>query len=519
MKYVDNEWGWDVEKTVPFLAFRALRRKAIEEKGEANVLDLSQGEPGYGFAPNTRSRRFFSFLILIDTHLNNNQTKAHLGGETEESLPDLEKTIKKIAHETYTEAIAAELVKDLDMFITKLVEITKKQKHPMNRFEVLFEIFKYSIVSGGRYPTSWGELIVRMVVAEERTKEFGFPVSFEDITIINGASHGVGAFFKGFGEEGIGFLGQGDTVLMLSPVYAPYTHFIEDRGLKLVNISVDPESGKMDEESFRKALENQDRIKAIIMIDPNNPTGFPFGKETLEKIAAIAEKHNSIILSDEVYAEFFANKTSIVNIESARKRTIRLNAISKIERGTGVRMGDIYLAPEADKFIAEEILEKDCPGFIEKYQGTKWFLFLAKSVGGKTIGVFQHISGTPTPSQILGLCHIVLGGEERKNYVDTLAKKVTTFYEALGIPHPGNGYYGLIDLKKLEGPKTAEKPIEEVLSEIARKGVVLMPAYKFFSEEDRAKGGKKRMIRVSLPNLSVENTKRAAEIVKEHIAE
>jgi len=519
MKFLDNDWGWDVHQTPPFLAFRSLRRKAAEKHGEANVLDISQGEPGYGFAPSTRSRRFFSYLLIVDTVLNNNQTDEHFGEMTEANCSNIEEQMRGIARQYFASDIAEELIADLEEFLQELERICKDQGHPKSRFEIIFEIFKFSILSGGRYPNSWGEMIVRMAVADERTQEFGFPVSFEDITIVNGASHGVGMFFKGFGEEGVGFLKKGDTALMISPVYAPYTQFIEERGLHLVNISIDAETGELDEESFERAKKSSKRIKAIILIDPNNPTGFPLKKTDLEKISEIAEKHNSIILSDEVYAQFFPEKTSIVNIESARKRTIRINALSKIERATGVRFGDVYLSPEAREYIAKEIVEPECPGFTEKYSDTRWFLFLCKSVGGSTIGVFQHISGTPGPSQILGLTHIVLGKEERESYRKQLREKVNAFYKVLGLPEPKNNYYGVIDLRHMEGPITKEKPIEQVLTEIAEKGVVVMPANKFFSEEDRKNDDRTRYIRASLPNLSVANTSKAGEIIREHVSQ
>ncbi len=517
MKFLNNQWGWDVTQTPPFLAFRSLRRKAADIHGEAKILDLSQGEPGYGFAPSTRSRRFYSYLMMVDTELNNNQTNMHFGEKTEEEYPEIQKTLEDIAHKYYSAKIAAELIIDLEDFLTELERICTSQGHTKNRFEILFEIFKFSIISGGRYPNSWGEMVCRMAIAEERTEEFQYPVNFEDVIIVNGASHGVGMFFKGFGEEGVGFLGKGDTVLMVSPVYAPYTQIVEERGMKLVNISIDPQTGKLNEESFEKAKNNPERIKAIVLINPNNPTGFPLEKEVLEKIADIAQQHNSLILSDDVYAQFFEGNTSIVQIEKAKKRTIRLNALSKIERATGVRFGDVYLAPEARDFIAKEIIEKDCPGFVEKYQDARWFLFLTKSVAGSNIGVFQHISGTPGLSQIIGLVHIVLGKKERAEYLSMLRKKVDTFYEAMQLPKPKNNYYGVIDLRPLEGEKTAKKPIEQILTEIAEKGVVVMPAYRFFSEADRKTDDRRRFIRVSLPNLSVENTRKAGEIILEHI--
>ncbi len=519
MKFLDNQYGWDVHTSMPFLAFRSLRRKAVDKHGELGILDISQGEPGYGFAPCTRSREFFSFLVHIDTHLNNNQDDIHFGSGAQENIDNVLHTITEIAQKTYQPDIAAKLLADMDFFLAELERISKEQGQPKTKEEILFDVFKFSILTGGRYPNSWGEMIVRMAVADDRSEELGFPVNFEDIVLLSGASHGVGLFFKGLGEEGIGFLRKGDTVLMISPVYAPYTQFIEERELELVNISIDPETGILDEDSFFAAQNHSKRIKAIIIIDPNNPTGFPFSEDILIKIASIAEQNNAVILSDEVYSQFFENKKSIIHIPEAKKRTIRINALSKIERATGVRFGDYYMPPETRDYIAQQIIEPVCPGFVEKYGDFRWFLFLCKSFGGSTIGVFQHISGVAGPSQILGLCHIILGKEERADYVKNVRKKVEAFYAAMGLPSPKNSYYGTIDFRKHEGPLTAQKPIEQVLTELAEKGVVLMPANKFFSEEDRAKDDRTRYIRASLPNLSVENSAKAGRIIREHISQ
>lgn len=517
MQLVDNEWGFDVTKTPPFLAFTALRKRAIKDHGEAAILDLSQGEPGYGFAPSSRSRRFYAFLLLVDTFLNNNERNLLFSKETVKTCPEIVGKLRVIAEQNFSPQIAAELIQDLDFFLERLREITKKQGQPQNDFEILYSLFKYSILSGGRYPDPWGEELVRMVVADLRTREFGFPVNFQDLILLNGASHGVGTFFSGFGEEGLNYLKRGDTILMVSPVYAPYTQFVEDRGLKLVNVAIDSETGKIDEASFAAALNSAVRIKAIVLVDPSNPSGFSLSQATLTKLTEIAEKHNSLILSDEVYAEFFQQNFSLVQIPAARKRLIRLSALSKTERSTGIRFGDLYLAPEARKFITTEILEKDCPGFQAKYKDVQWFFFLAKSYGGRTIGVFQHIAGVPGPSQVLGLCHLILSTEERAAYFRKLEQKVQAFYAALDLPHYGNNYYGTFDLAKIEGPQTAQKPIEKVLSEIADQGVILMPACLFFSAADRAKSDKRRFVRVSLPNLPIADLARAAKLIRKCI--
>ena len=72
---------------------------------------------------------------------------------------------------------------------------------------------------------------------------------------------------------------------------------------------------------------------------------------------------------------FFPGKSSIVQIERAKNEQFAFDAISKIERSTGVRLGSLYLASEAREFIAREILEPECPGFIENIPICDGFFF------------------------------------------------------------------------------------------------------------------------------------------------
>ena len=139
-------------------------------------------------------------------------------------------------------------------------------------------------------------------------------------------------------------------------------------------VSIHPETGAVDEESIQNALNASERIKAIILIDPNNPTGFPIETEVLERIADIAEKHNSLILTDEVYASFSLERVALCKLNEPKTNN-SFDAISKIERSTGVRLGSLYLAPEAREFIAREILEPECPGFMKNIPICDGFFF------------------------------------------------------------------------------------------------------------------------------------------------
>ena len=127
-------------------------------------------------------------------------------------------------------------------------------------------------------------------------------------------------------------------------------------------------------------------------------------------------------------------------------------------------------------------------GVHEKYSDMRWFLFLIKSSGGRTIGVFQHISGVPGSSQILGLCHLILGKKSEKNMSIISEKKSIGIYSAAGLPEPKIYYYGIIDIAKIEGEESKKKPIEQVLTELAVEGgLIVMPAHKVFSKEEQKK--------------------------------
>ncbi len=507
---------FDVETTIPFLAFRGLRAIAEKMVGEVNVLDLSQGEPGYGFSPNVRSRQFFGFLAMLDIAFNNHNKDTLFFSRTASELAEIEVIVQETARKTYAPELAEILIADWKEFIASLEEISEKQNLGYSRFDIYYELFKYSNLMGGRYPQPAGHPLLQATMAEEYSANIGVKVKAHELIGIMGASHGIGATFSGLGEEGIGFLKDGDCVAMTSPVYAPYNAIFEERGISVSSLLVDPETGEISEENIENLKNQKKRIKAFVLISPNNPTGFVSSREMLQAILELAEIHNAMIITDEVYLRFFDEQPTISDFPEARKRLIRIDSLSKIERATGVRAGDIYISDEANDFITHKILGDCLP---EKYQNIRHLLFLAKSPGGKNIGLFQHITGIPGPSVGIALSHVILGKKERREYVLLLREKVDAFYKALGAPRRSNSYYGMIDLDHLAGLKTKARPIEETLELIAEKGVVVMPANLFFSESDRAQKDRTKVIRVSLPNLSLANTTKAAEIIREIVSQ
>lgn len=502
-----NEYGFDLSTDNPFVIFRLLAKIAKDKVGVDKVLDLSRGDPGYGFAPNARSRKLYSFLVNIDTILNNFET--HFKDQTQDSEADILASIKKFAEENYQADVAADLLADFDLLLNKIIAAAKRQGLEWSKFNVLFELFKYATVSGGTYHDPYGELIARVVVADYHSQNLGTEVKYDDLVFTNGASHAIGTFFKAFGVEGGGMLKEGDEVMITSPVYFPYMGIMRARGLKITCISVNPATGQFDPEAFEQVKNSNPKV--IILVDPDNPTGLIKNEESLQRLADFAEEKDAVIVSDEVYHSFHDGKKSILSF--APKRTIRIDARSKIERSTGCRFGE-YIVPKA----ANEFITEKWKAYLPAGMDVKTYLHDAKAPGGVK-GEFRHTTFVGGPGQILGICHILLGDEERQKYTDIVKQNMQTWYEGLGIPYPNDFYYSLIDMNALASDAKKEVPAEKKFLDLAERGVVLIPSNLFFSEEDRAAEDRSNYARASLPNLTTAQVADAAKIIKEYLAE
>ncbi|MBI4975826.1 pyridoxal phosphate-dependent aminotransferase [Candidatus Peregrinibacteria bacterium] len=509
MKLRDNKWGFDLNLDNPFRIFRVLREIAIEKVGEENIVDLSRGDPGYGFSPSVHGREFFSFLLEIDTILNH--PGEHFVSDNRDDFDTLWQKIQDHAKANYNVKKAEKLINDFYFFLTRIEKYASAQGLNWDKKKIIFEIFKYSAVSGGSYLDPQGETLVRLVVADHYNKKFGINIDYQDLIFVQGVSHGIGTIFAVLCDPEVGFLLPGDNVLISSPVYSPYNTIMQNRGLNTFSIPFDSSTGKVVgdiDEILASAPEN---IKLICLIDPNNPTGFINDDVFLQKIADFAEKRNCLIISDEVYNDFFFEKIkSIMNF--ARKRTILIGGRSKIERSTGLRFGEFVIPKEAQKYITENILKSKLDQAVDLMQ----LLIFGKAPGGIK-GEFHHVTFVTGPSQYLGLSHMIFGDDDRAEYLKRIRVNMETFYEILGLKYNKNLYYTCFDLHSIPGDTKQNFAPEELFIGLAKKGVVLIPANLFFSKEDRAKHDYRSFARGSLPNLTFSNLQKAAKLIKEYI--
>lgn len=139
-------------------------------------------------------------------------------------------------------------------------------------------------------------------------------------------------------------LDNDDEIIIPEPFYANYNGFAINAGVKVVPIFSDIESGFAlpPIAEFEKAI--TDRTKAILICNPNNPTGYLYSKEELEILRDIVKKHDLFLITDEVYREFcYDGHThySAMYLEGIEDNVIMIDSVSKRYSACGFRIGCI----------------------------------------------------------------------------------------------------------------------------------------------------------------------------------
>jgi len=166
-------------------------------------------------------------------------------------------------------------------------------------------------------------------------KKHNIDIMADDIIVGAGASE---AILFAFGS----CLDPGDEVIIPEPFYANYNGFAVNAGVKVKPIPSSIESGFAlpPIEDFEKAI--TPRTKAILICNPNNPTGYLYSKEELETLRDIVLKHDLYLIADEVYREFCYDgkqQYSAMYLEGIEQNVILIDSVSKRYSACGVRVG------------------------------------------------------------------------------------------------------------------------------------------------------------------------------------
>ena len=181
------------------------------------------------------------------------------------------------------------------------------------------------------YTPSVGIQPAREAVAAEYVRR-GMPVSADRIVLTSGTSEGI--------ELALGALADaGDEVLVPTPTYPLYTAVLAKIGARAVYYRTDPDRGWLpDLGDIRRLITAATR--AIVVIDPNNPTGAVYPEDTRRALIDLAERSGVPILADEVYSDLgFEGPVPLLGSLAPDAPIISFSSLSKAYLAPGWRAG------------------------------------------------------------------------------------------------------------------------------------------------------------------------------------
>jgi alanine-synthesizing transaminase len=181
------------------------------------------------------------------------------------------------------------------------------------------------------YAPSVGIPAAREAVAAECVNR-GMPMSPDRVIITSGTSEGIELALNALAEAG-------DDVLVPTPTYPLYTAVLAKIGARAVFYRTDPDRGwQPDLEHVRSLI--SPRTRALVVIDPNNPTGASYPDATRLALLEIADRHNIPLLADEVYADLaFDGPVAALARANPEAPVITFSSLSKAYLAPGWRMG------------------------------------------------------------------------------------------------------------------------------------------------------------------------------------
>lgn len=329
-------------------------------------------------------------------------------------------------------------------------------------------------VDCNQYSPTKGRPRLKKAIADAYTPFFGRTLNPEtEVTITTGANEGMLSAF-------MGFLDQGDEVIVFEPFFDQYISNIEMPGGKIRYVPLQPpKDGATTTSSAANwtidwnALESafNSKTKMIVLNTPHNPVGKVFSKDELTRIGDLCLKHKVLILSDEVYDRlYYVPFTRIATISPELANiTITVGSAGKAFYATGWRVGYLIGPPHLIKYVAAAHT-RICFSSVSPLQEASAVGFeMAEKEGFWT----QAVS-------------------EMKGKIE----RFCTVFDELEIPYsiPEGGYFVLANLAKVKLPEGYEFPdhvkdrprdFKMAWFMIIELGIAAIPPTEFYTEENQ----------------------------------
>lgn len=277
----------------------------------------------------------------------------------------------------------------------------------------------------------------------------------------------------------------GDQIIIPEPFYANYNSFAMEAGVEIVPVKSYIENGFAlpPIEEFEKKI--TEKTKAVLICNPNNPTGYLYSQQEVEQLRDLVIKHDLYLLSDEVYSDFcYDGKQhySVMNLQGVENNVIMFDSVSKRYSMCGVRLG--------------AIVTKNCGvlnAVLKMGQARLCAPYLAQVAANAAID---------TPDEYF--TNVKAEYIARRNCVVDALRKI----EGVVCPMPSGAFYVIARLPIDSSEKFAQWLLEEFSHDGAT--VMLAPANGFYSNPKECPQNEVRIAYI----LCLEDLKRAMQILE-----
>ena len=276
----------------------------------------------------------------------------------------------------------------------------------------------------------------------------------------------------------------GDEVIIPEPFYTNYNGFA-----KAASVTVNPVKSSIDNDfalppirEFEDAITS--RTKAILICNPNNPTGYLYSKEELEELSDLVKRYNLFLITDEVYREFAYDGRehhSVLNFPGLESHAIMVDSVSKRYSECGIRIGTLVSRNT-------EVME----GALKLAQSRLSPPYFGQVAAEASISVDQEYFDT-----------VFSEYDQRRKFLINALNDI----DGVRSPMPKGAFYSVVELPVDDSERFCQWLLEEF--NYKNQTVMLAPASGFYATPGRGK----HEVRIAYV-LKQENLENAVEVLK-----
>jgi aspartate aminotransferase len=342
--------------------------------------------------------------------------------------------------------------------------------------ECALEAIKNNTIEVLSYSRSEGSEEYRTKIAAYYAKK-NIDVTADEIIVTTGGSE---ALLFAIGS----ITDPNDEIIIPEPFYANYNSFSTASGVKILPVisKIENNFALPPIEEFEKLI--SPKTKAILICNPNNPTGYLYSKEEIEKLAKIVKKHDLFLIADEVYREFVYDNSkhqSVLSGFGLDENAIIIDSVSKRYSMCGARIGCLV---SKNKDVIATALK-----------------FAQARLSPPTFAQIASEAALDTPQSYFD--EVIIEYKDRR---DTLVKELKNI-EGVKVATPKGAFYCVAELPVKDADAFAKWLLEDF--NLNNKTVMVAPAAGFYS----TKGIGKNQVRIAYV-LKKEDLITAVQILK-----